>query len=117
MPSIDKESVRLQVDSIKNDFNELSKAGEINLETKAVMKSMLMIIELIMSIFMEKKTQKTSKNSSIPPSQTETDDTSTDSNKTNKSKNKSNKGSFSNTAERVNRCTIEVDLCEIVEKT
>ena len=38
-------------------------------------KMMLMLFELVLSIFMEKTTKKNSKNSGIPSSQTEKDDT------------------------------------------
>ncbi|PID64265.1 MAG: hypothetical protein CR963_01025 [Gammaproteobacteria bacterium] len=44
-----------------------------------MLNSLLLVVELILSIFMEKKTRKTSKNSSLPSSQTAKDETATES--------------------------------------
>jgi hypothetical protein len=76
MASLDKTSVRSQVEKIKNDFEQLCRDGKVTTEVQAVMTSMLMIIELILSIFLERTTRKTSSNSSLPPSQTEKDNSS-----------------------------------------
>ena len=70
MASLDKTSVRGQVEKLKNDFWQLRRDGKVTPETQAIMGSMLMIIELILAIFLERTTKKNSGNSSIPPSQT-----------------------------------------------
>jgi len=74
MASIEKQSVRAEVDKVKSEFDALCAAGKVNDEVRVLMRSMLMIIDLILAIFMERKTRKTSLNSSLPPSQTEKDD-------------------------------------------
>lgn len=76
MASLDKISVRGQVEKVKNDFELLRRDGKVTPEVQAIMSSMLMIIELILAIFLERTTKKNSTNSSIPPSQTDKDNSS-----------------------------------------
>ena len=78
MASLDKTSVRTEVSRLKTDFDKLCAEGKITSESKTLMMSMFMIVELILAIFLEKTTQKDSKNSSIPSSQTEKDESSLD---------------------------------------
>ena len=75
MVKIDKQSLREQVDKVKEKFNTLLSNGKVNPELELLFDSMLMIVDMLIAIFMEKTTKKTSKNSSIPPSQTNKDDT------------------------------------------
>lgn len=75
MASIDKTSVRNEVSRLKTDFERLCSEGKVSGEVRVLMNSMLMIVELMLSIFLERKTEKDSKNSSKPPSQTEKDET------------------------------------------
>ena len=76
MSTVNKLSLRDEVERIKNEFDQLAKEKKINPETRMLCQSMLMLINLLVSIFLEKTTKKTSKNSSIPPSQTEKDESS-----------------------------------------
>ncbi len=76
MASIDKTSVRDEVSRLKADFEQLCTEGKITNEIKVLMSSMFMIIELMLSIFLERVTKKDNKNSSKPSSQTEKDDSS-----------------------------------------
>jgi len=76
MANIDKTSVRNEVSRLKADFEGLCSDGKISNETKVLMSSLFMIVELMLSIFLERKTKKNNKNSSIPSSQTEKDDSS-----------------------------------------
>ena len=76
MASIDKTSVRNEVGRLKADFELLCSEGKVTSEIRVLMNSMLMIIELMLSIFLERTTKKDSKNSSKPPSQTEQDESS-----------------------------------------
>jgi len=73
MASVDKISVRNEVDRLKSDFEVLCADGKISSEIKVLMNSMLLIMNLMLTIFLEKKTKKNSENSSIPPSQTDED--------------------------------------------
>jgi transposase len=74
--NIDKTSVRNEFDRLKADFETLSAAGKVSPELKMLMNSMFMMMELILSIFMERRTKKNSKNSHIPSSQTGNDNSS-----------------------------------------
>jgi transposase len=76
MSRINKNSVREEVERIQKEFDQLSKRDGISKECKVLFKSLLMLIHLLISIFLEKTTQKNSKNSSKPPSQTEKDESS-----------------------------------------
>lgn len=74
MASIDKSSVKNEIGRLKADFEMLCTQGKVSAEIRVLMNSMLMIVELMLSIFLERKTKKDSHNSSIPSSQTDTDD-------------------------------------------
>ena len=76
MASLDKITVRTEASRLKTDFEKLCAEGKITCESKALMISLFMIVELILSIFLEKSTKKDHKNSSIPYSQTEKDESS-----------------------------------------
>jgi transposase len=118
MATLNKQSVRKEIERLKNDFDELCSAGKVSSEMRILMNSLLVIVELILSIFLEKKTRKNSKNSSLPSSQTKKDETST---KDPKSKGKGIKvdGNVSNTrtiettttakAETCNTCGVSLD--------
>jgi len=74
MASVDKTSVRHEVGRLKADFEQLCTDGNITHEVKILMNSMFMIIELMLSIFLERSTPKDNKNSSKSSSQTEKDE-------------------------------------------
>ena len=74
MSSVHKESVRDEYDRIKGEFKKLSSDNKISPESLLLFKSMMTLIELLFSIFLEKVTKKNNKNSSKPSSQTEKDE-------------------------------------------
>jgi len=74
MASIDKTSIRNEIARLKADFDVLCADGKVANDIKVLMHSMLLIMELMLTIFLEKKTKKNSGNSSIPPSQTDADE-------------------------------------------
>lgn len=82
MASIDKQSIRAEFDKIKDNFDEQVKSGKVSAEVATLFNTLMMLFNIILSVFMEKNTKKTSSNSSIPPSQTTPDESST----TNKNK-------------------------------
>ena len=45
MASVDRQSVRAEVDKVKSQFDALCAAGKVNDEVRVLMRSMLMIIE------------------------------------------------------------------------
>jgi transposase len=76
MANIHKKSLQEELERLKGDFSRLSKGKAMSPEITVLMNSMFMLMELICAIFLEKNTKKTKDNSSIPPSQSEKDDTS-----------------------------------------
>ena len=74
MAKLDKSTVRNEVSRLKDDFEQLCADGKINSESKILISSMFMIIELILSIFLERSTKKDNQNSSKSSSQTEKDE-------------------------------------------
>lgn len=75
MATMDKTSIRDEVKRLKEEFDQLCLKGSVTPEVQVVMNSLLVVVELILSIFLEKKTRKNNKNSSIPSSQTSKDET------------------------------------------
>jgi transposase len=75
MATMNKISVREEIERLKHEFEQLCSAGKVSPETRVVMNSLLVVVELILAVFLEKKTRKNSKNSSLPPSQTPKDET------------------------------------------
>jgi len=75
MATLNKTSVRAEIDRLRTEFEQLSSDGKVSAETRVVVNGLLVVIELILSIFLEKKTRKNTKNSSLPSSQTEKDET------------------------------------------
>ena len=75
MSSVNRQSLREEFDTLKAQFEHLSAEGKMGPETRTLFQSMLMLFELLMAVFMEKRTTKNSKNSSKPSSQTDKDDT------------------------------------------
>ena len=77
MPSINKHSLREEFESYQRRFDELSAEGKMNAEYRALFEGLILLLRLVISVFLEKNTQKNSKNSGKPPSQTDKDETST----------------------------------------
>ena len=77
------------------------------------MSSMLMIMELILSIFLERKTRKNSNNSSLPPSQTNKDETALPPKRSHK-KGKTETNSLADNVRTVETVTLsEVHSCDV----
>ena len=75
MPTVNKQSLREEFDSLKAEFERLSGEGKMPAESRTLFKALLMLFEVLMAVFMEKRTTKDSRNSSIPTSQTAKDET------------------------------------------
>lgn len=86
MPSVNKQSLREEFDQLKMTFEDLSNEGKITRESSALFQAMIMLFELLIAVFMEKKTRKNNSNSSIPSSQTGKDETAARSGTTSKGK-------------------------------
>ena len=75
MATLNKTSVREEVGRLKQEFDQLCSDGKVSPEIRAVMSSLLVVVDLILAIFLEKTTRKNNKNSSLPSSQTDKDET------------------------------------------
>lgn len=111
MATMNKTSVRDEVDRLKQDFEQLCLDGKVSSEIRVVMNSLLVVVELILSIFLEKTTRKNSKNSSLPPSQTEKDETAT-SNSSSKGKGKKVYGEVGNTRTKETVTIAKITTCD-----
>lgn len=77
MSNVNGQSVREEAERIKVEFARISSSKKIDPELSFLFQSLITLLNLLIAIFLEKKTKKNSKNSSIPPSQTEKDESST----------------------------------------
>lgn len=80
MASIHTNSVREELDRIKSEFKEKSAAGKVSEDSATLINALIMLLEMVFAIFMEKTTKKTGRNSNKPSSQTGTDKTTKGSN-------------------------------------
>ena len=76
MPSVNKQSLREEFDQLKKSFESLSSEGKVTPEVTSLFQTMILLFELLIAVFMEKKTKKNGRNSSRPSSQTDKDKTS-----------------------------------------
>ena len=76
MAYVNKTSLRDEFSHLKAEFQRLSVDGKVTPESRILINALLMLFEMMMAVFLEKMTPKTSKNSSKPPSQMEKPDTS-----------------------------------------
>jgi transposase len=111
MATMNKTRIREEIERLKHDFEQLCSAGKVSPETQVVMNSLLLVVELILAVFLEKNTRKNSKNSSLPPSQTPKDETA----KVGSSKGKGIKvsGELSNTRTKETVTIATVTTCDI----
>ena len=112
MATVNKTSVREEVDRLKLEFEQLCSAGKVSSEIQVVMNSLLVVVELILSVFLEKNTRKTSKNSSLPPSQTEKDETAV-LGRNGKGKGRKVSGEVGNTRVRETITDAKVTTCDV----
>ena len=73
MASVNSAFLRDEFDGYKADIDSLRKEGKISKEADVVIGGLCHLSRILIAIFLEKTTKKTSKNSSIPPSQTDKD--------------------------------------------
>ena len=109
---MEKQSVREEFDRLKSDFIVLKKSKKVSVEISVIFNGLIMLMEIILSIFLERKTKKTSNNSGKPPSQTEKDETS-HTNKGSNGKGKREEDAIASNARTVETITtIEVKHCD-----
>ena len=70
MASVNKASLREEFAALKGQFEQHCAKGEVSAELRALFEALLLLFELLMAVFLEKTTPKSSRNSGVPPSQT-----------------------------------------------
>jgi hypothetical protein len=75
MTKSEKASLRDNFLSYEKQFESLGRAGQLSPEVTALVSGLIGLMKIMLAIFMEKMTVKSSKNSGISPSQTEEDNT------------------------------------------
>lgn len=113
MSSIDRQSVREEADRIKTEVDCLLANKKINSECSVLIQSMLMLINLLIAIFLEKTTKKNNKNSSKPSSQTEKDESAITNTGTNGKGKLESDTKVSNTRTIENVIIAEVTQCDV----
>jgi transposase len=73
--SVNKQSLREEFDALKGRFEQLVADGKMAGENRALVEALLMLLQLLMAVFLEKHTPKTSANSGRPSSQMPKDET------------------------------------------
>lgn len=111
MATIHTNSVREELARLKDDFDAQTKANKVTAESAVIIKSLIMLLELVFSIFLEKTTKKTSRNSGKPPSQTGKDETSVNKRGSNSKGKKENIVSADNSRVVVTETVLPVDSC------
>ena len=76
MATVNTASVREEIARVEQEIARLSETGKVSDESRMLFNTLLMIVNMLVAIFMERSTKETSKNSSIPPSQTTEDQSS-----------------------------------------
>ncbi|MEJ2755074.1 MAG: hypothetical protein P8104_04375 [Gammaproteobacteria bacterium] len=69
MSSVNKKSVREEIDKYKSDFEALKKKGALSNELRLLLFGLFALLDIIVALLLEKKTTKGKNNSHIPSSQ------------------------------------------------
>ena len=62
MATVNKQSLREEFDTLKARFEQLCAAGKMTEDSRTLFQAMLMLFELLMAVFMERRTTKDSRN-------------------------------------------------------
>lgn len=73
MASVNTSSIREEIANVEQEIERLSADGKVSDESRMLFNTLLMIVNMLVAIFLEKRTRKGNKNSSIPSSQTDED--------------------------------------------
>ena len=74
MPTVNEKSVREELETAQEQLKALRQSGKVSPEADALFRVLMPILSLLVTVLLEKTTRKTSRNSSIPPSQMEDED-------------------------------------------
>ena len=75
MATVNAASLREEFEAAKVQIGALRKAGKVSEEADAMFRVLITLLSVLIAVLLEKTTRKTSDNSSIPPSQTDKDET------------------------------------------
>ena len=75
MATVNKHSLRAEFDALEGRFASLCAEGKMNADSRALVDALLMLFKVLMAVFMEKHTPKSSINSSLPASRSPNDET------------------------------------------
>ena len=112
MATVNKSSLRAEFDALKARFESLCVAGTMSADSRALFDALLMLFEVLMAVFMEKHTPKSSANSSLPASQSPNDDTARTRPGAKGKGPSSNDARCANTRTRESVKVLTVDACE-----
>ncbi len=113
MGSVNRQSVREEALRIKAEFDRLAANKKIDNESKMLFQSMLILINLLIAIFLERTTKKNGKNSSKPSSQTEKDESALTNKGTNGKGRPESNAVVSNTRTIESAVTAKVTQCDV----
>ena len=74
MARINQASLRAQLDDCRAQFDAIKQKGEASADTLALIHALFMLVDIVVAVFLEKTTPKTSRNSSLPSSRDGTDE-------------------------------------------
>lgn len=77
MAYVNKTSLRDEFEHLKSEFHTLSSTNKLTPESRALIQAMIVLFDVLVAIFLEKNTRKTTDNSSKPSSQMARDESST----------------------------------------
>ena len=75
MATVDRASLRAEFDALEARFEALRASGGLGAEAGALADALLSLLRLLMAVFMERGTPKGTRNSGLPSSQADADDT------------------------------------------
>ena len=75
MATVNKASLRTEFAALKARFATLCADGKMTPESRALIEALLMLMQLLLAVFLEKTTPKGTRNSGLPSSQTDPDET------------------------------------------
>lgn len=112
MAYVNKQSLREEFESIKSDFQSLSERQKVSPEVAALFRAMMGLFDILIAVFLEKSTRKNTKNSSLPPSQTQNDEAFLTSKGSSGKGPQQNDDRFANLRTHESVDTVEVSQCD-----
>ena len=74
MARINHASLRAQLHDCRTQFEAIKQHGEASADTLALINALFMLVDIVVAVFLERTTPKTSRNSGLPSSRDGTDD-------------------------------------------